>query len=670
MTHPPLMSPTSLRPISLTRLQVDPVVSFDDVKGGRCKSNCRIVLNSAGLYHLCAMYSRSLKAAFLVLALALGGAPAALGLDTPVTPNASPEVQSLLAYFSDIYGKKILSGQQEGWRGTNALGFELTHITNTTGKLPAVLGLDLAGVTRGGSSGRRWRHAVAEHAIDWYVRQHGIVTLCWHWSAPLGERVVYAKDTQFDLPRALIEGTEEHTAVLRDLDAVAAELKLLQAAHVPVLWRPLHEANGRWFWWGAHGPEPLKKLWRLMFDRFASRHKLNNLIWVFSPGASTDLADWYPGDEYVDIIGQDHYPMDGNHGPAKDVFDQLVAFGRGNKLVALSENGPIPDPDLLVSEQAGWLFFTTWSGRTLTEKNSNEQLIKAYRHPHVVNLGDLPDLKDYPFKSAGKAVKLGFPASPGDLAIGSPGRQPVTVAVQDAAGRIVRAGTYAVTLALGPHAGRSRMDGTLTAATVNGIATFADLRIDQPGTGYTLAASAGGLASATSPTFSVGPGRGILREWWTGQAGKSLAEVDNLSDPPSGREILGKALEVPVNTATNFSARFRGFLIPPLTGSYVFWVASEVASELWFSTNQTSAAKVKIAAVTRNTPYVKWPHTHEVQSVPVTLTAGERYSLEVLQKPGSGVTQLCIRWRLPNGVEQCPIPGARLALPDGASPKP
>ena len=104
----------------------------------------------------------------------LMGTPAAFGVDTPVTPNASPEVQSLMAYFSDIYGKKILSGQQEGWRGTNALGFELTHITNTTGKLPAVLGLDLAGVTRTeGSPRRRWRHAVAEHAIDWYVKRQG-----------------------------------------------------------------------------------------------------------------------------------------------------------------------------------------------------------------------------------------------------------------------------------------------------------------------------------------------------------------------------------------------------------------------------------------------------------------------------------------------------------------
>lgn len=608
---------------------------------------------------------RILKLGFLPLALALIAAPAAYGVDTPVTPNASPEVRSLLAYFADIYGKHILSGQQEGWRGTNALGLELTHITNTTGRLPAVLGLDLAGVTRTEDSRRqRWRHAAAEHAIDWYVNRHGIVTLCWHWAAPLGERVIYAKDTQFDLQRALTNGTEEHTAVLRDLDAVAAELKLLQEARVPVLWRPLHEANGRWFWWGAHGPEPFRRLWRLMFDRFTAQHKLNNLIWVFSPGAATDLADWYPGDEYVDIIGQDHYPMDGNNGPAKDVFDELVAFGRNNKLVALSENGPIPDPDRLVSEHAGWLFFVTWAGSTLTERNSSEQLIKAYHHAHVLNLADLPNLKDYPSKPSGKAVKLGFPAPPGDLAVGSPGRQPVTVAVQDAEGRTVRTGKYKVTLALGSQADQGKLDGPLTVSTVNGLATFADLRITQPGSGYTFTASASGLAGAASPAFSVGPGTGILREWWVGRTGRTIKELADLAEPPAGREILGKAFEVPAGTTTNFSARFRGFLLPPLTGSYVFWIASEVASELWLSTNQTPAGKVRIVAVTNQTPYVKWPHTHEVQSAPIALVAGQRYYLEVLQQPDAGATQLCVRWRLPNGVEQRPIPGARLAPPD------
>src|SRR5689334_18849832 len=66
--------------------------------------------------------------------------------DTPVTPNASPEAQAMLAYLHDIHGKKMLSGQQRGWRGTNELGFELQHIQQLTGKLPAILGLEAAGM--------------------------------------------------------------------------------------------------------------------------------------------------------------------------------------------------------------------------------------------------------------------------------------------------------------------------------------------------------------------------------------------------------------------------------------------------------------------------------------------------------------------------------------------
>ena len=115
----------------------------------------------------------------------------------------------------------------------------------------------------------------------------------------------------------------------------------------------------------------------MMFENFAGKHQLNNLIWVFSPGAETDLAEWYPGDAYVDIVGQDHYPMDGNHNSAKDVFDELNQMTRGDKLIALGENGPIPDPALMTRDQAGWLFFSTWSGSILFEKTTAEQL-RAY----------------------------------------------------------------------------------------------------------------------------------------------------------------------------------------------------------------------------------------------------------------------------------------------------
>jgi hypothetical protein len=521
-----------------------------------------------------------------------------------------------------------------------------------------VLALDFSSYT-GQSDRRDTNHRLAREAIDWYTNRNGIVAFCLHWRAPTGERAFYTKETGFDLSRGVTEGTPEHAGLLRDLDTIAGELEVLRDARVPVLWRPMHEVNGRWFWWGAQGPEPYKKLWRLMFEDFTAQHQLTNLIWVFSPGAETDLADWYPGDGYVDMIGQDYYPMDGSHGPAKDVFDELVAFGRGTKLVGLSENGPIPDPDGLVNEKAGWLYFTTWSGRILTESNSKEALIKVYHHPYVLNLDNLPDLKSYPFQPAGKAVKLGFRASPGDVAVSGRRRLPVTVAVQDAAGRTVRTGTFTVTLGLGDASPGGGLAGTLTATTINGIATFPDLKINRAGN-CTFMAKAEGLADAGSPVFQVGPGAGIARDWWTNLKDLSLMNLDNPTEPPTGRAIVTGAFESPVNLATNFAARYQGFLIPPVSGPYKFWIDGEGVSELWLSPDATPAKKAKIAEVNRGTPYVKWPHTHESASAPVNLEAGKHYDLEVLQQQPSGSTQLAVRWQLPTGAEERPIPGWRM----------
>lgn len=592
--------------------------------------------------------------------------------DTPVTPDASAEAQSLLAFLEDTYGKKIISGQQEGWRGTNELGFELNYIREASGKLPALLAMDVAPYTRARPARPRpARHEVVNHAVDWYANRNGIVSLCWHWSAPMNERVFYTKDTTFNPARAVIEGTPEYATTLRDIDLIAAELKLLREAHVPVLWRPLHEANGRWFWWGAGGPEPFKKLWRILFERLTVHHHLNNLIWVFSPGAAIDLGDWYPGDAYVDIIGPDHYPMDRSHGPAKGIFDEMVALGGGLKLIGFGENGPIPAPGQLVREKAGWSFFIAWSGKTLWDNNSKEQIHEAYNHPYMLNLGDLPELKKFPFASAGEAVKLAFPAVAADLAVGSPGRRPVVVAVQDAGGRTVRDGKHTVTLALDRNPGRAKLLGTLSAETVNGLAVFPDLAISKAGADFTLRASARELGSVTSSIIHVGPGAGIVRECWTNAVPAALSELSALATPPASCETLGKAFEAPVSMATNFTARYRGYLLPPLTGDYVFWIATESTSELWLSTDESATNKVKIAERTASTPYAKWPHTNEAQSAPRRLEAGRRYYVEALQKQDAGLTHFAVRWQLPNGVEERPIPGARIETPKDrdATPK-
>ena len=271
----------------------------------------------------------------------------------------------------------------------------------------------------------------------------------------------------------------------------------------------------------------------------------------------------------------------------------------------------------------------------------------------MVTRADLPDPKHYPFKPAGRAVKLGFAGAPGDVAIGGRRRSPIAVVVQDENGKSVREGTYAVRLAL-KNPGPATLTGTLTAETVNGIATFPDVEMDRAGR-YQLTATATGLQAATSAAFEAGPGNGLLRQWWTGTNDPTNAVDDT--------EILGRALETPVVLATNFSARIRGELIAPQSGEYRFWIAASCPSELWLGAAAAPTDKRQIAAVTRKTPYSKWPHTSEAGSSAVTLQAGKHYYFEIRQHQDSGSTQLAVRWQLPDGREERPIPAWHFVLP-------
>ena len=316
---------------------------------------------------------------------------------TLINPNASKETKALLSYLVDHYGKTILSGQQEY---PNSKLIDVNFVFEKTGKKPAVLGLDFidnspSRVERGTSANE------TEVAINWWNNDGGIVAFTWHWNAPKGLidqpgkewwRGFYTDSTKFDVKYALDHpDSEDYQLLIRDIDAISLELKKLQKANVPVLWRPLHEAEGGWFWWGAKGPEPTIKLWKLMYDRMTNHHQLNNLIWVWNSVA----GDWYPGDEYVDIVSYDSYPGNFNYTPVSNYFESLVKLVDNNKLVALAENGPIPDPDLLPLYHANWSWFSTWNGEVLRQQNSIDHLMKVYNHDYVVTLDELPNLKTY-----------------------------------------------------------------------------------------------------------------------------------------------------------------------------------------------------------------------------------------------------------------------------------
>ncbi|WP_158674658.1 glycosyl hydrolase [Streptomyces hoynatensis] len=315
----------------------------------------------------------------------------------PVDPDATPEARSLLSYLSGTYGNAILSGQQDM--------ASLAWVEENIGRTPAVAGLDMmdyspSRVERGTTSQE------VENALAWDARG-GITTFVWHWNAPTGLidepgkewwRGFYTDATTFDLAAALADpSSQEYALLLRDIDAISEQLGRLQDAGVPVLWRPLHEAEGGWFWWGAKGPGPARELYRLMYDRMVHHNGLHNLIWVWN---SVD-PEWYPGDDVVDVVSADSYPPAGDYGPVSSTYENLVTLAGDTKPVALTEVGAIPDPDLLEAYQADWSWFVTWSGDFISDgvTNSREHLLDVYRHPRVITLDELGD-----FKHAGGCV--------------------------------------------------------------------------------------------------------------------------------------------------------------------------------------------------------------------------------------------------------------------------
>lgn len=321
-----------------------------------------------------------------------------------VNENASDNARRVMSYLTDIYGDKILSGQ---YCSNGQYGKENAIIYQETGKYPAVLGLDMvmytpSCVANGGES------KATQYAINFW-NNGGIVTFCWHWNAP--EKYLtrewykgfYADGTDIDLAKIMNgEDEEGYELLMRDIDAIAEQLLVLQENDVPVLWRPLHEASGGWFWWGASGAEAYKKLYILLYDRLTNEYGLNNLIWLWNG----QDKDWYPGDEYVDIIGEDLYP--GEHVYTSQAYKYLEAvdYTPNTKLIVMSENGCIFDPEQAKRDGAMWGFFCTWSDEFIAKNTAiydlNEQyteeymLKKAYDSEIVITLDELPDLKSYP----------------------------------------------------------------------------------------------------------------------------------------------------------------------------------------------------------------------------------------------------------------------------------
>jgi mannan endo-1,4-beta-mannosidase len=318
--------------------------------------------------------------------------------------KASTNAKKIYQYLKDNYGKNIISGQ---YCDEGIFGHEMAVIWKATKKFPAMVGLDMIEYSpsrvANGSQGK---------SIDLAIQaweEGSLVTMCWHWNAPKDYLTgqwysgFYKEHTNINLDK-IMNGQDQkgYDLLISDMDAIAKELTKLRDKDVPVLWRPLHEASGGWFWWGDCSAESYKKLYRLMYQKFTEEYELHNLIWVWN-GQS---ADWFPGEDVVDILGIDIYPGEHVYTSQYPKYIETVECSAETRIVALSENGCLVDPDLALRDGAMWSYFGTWGGEFVTESKTlnaysekyteEEMLIKVYNHEKVITRDELPDFTTYP----------------------------------------------------------------------------------------------------------------------------------------------------------------------------------------------------------------------------------------------------------------------------------
>ena len=300
----------------------------------------------------------------------------------PVNNNASQEARELLRRIYEASGRKIFSGQHN-------YSHEPTRSSDTvrtwTGKMPVIWGSDFN------------KSVFRDNMIREAIRQHemgSIITLMYHQGKPYPDSVGFLrhKMSQEEWKELLTPGTKTHRTWLADIDSVALHLAKLRDLGIPVLWRPYHEMNGGWFWWGqAVGEYGFIELWRMMYERYTNYHQLNNLIWVWNTNAPRDWQDdeawdyapFYPGHEYVDVLAADVYKADFK----QSHHDQLIELGEG-KPIALGEVGEVPGPEIL-DQQPGWAWFMIWA-RYVWTANSREDIEGIYGNPRVVS-AEIPD---------------------------------------------------------------------------------------------------------------------------------------------------------------------------------------------------------------------------------------------------------------------------------------
>lgn len=344
--------------------------------------------------------------------------------NAPVTKNATPSAIKLYNFLVNNFGKKTISGVMTGNMDAYTIGDATQHedvqaVYKAGGKYPALIGADLMNAT-GANKDEGWFQQYTEKAIDiakttW--KKGGIPAFTWHWR-PGDEVEFYVKGahdtyTEFDFSEAFIKGSTTwdttsaaYKAIVGDIDHVSQIFLDLQKEGVAAIFRPLHESGGNWFWWSINTGKQFVALYQLLYERMVFKNGVNNLIWDFNPQDASKLS-WTPGETYYDVLSVDIYNKANDHQSNSAAFIDFANKGGTNKIIALSENGPIPDVDNMYAENAPWSWwmpwYESWSAGYVSQTAASVWQ-KNLADERIITLDEMPGWDNY--NEAASATKV------------------------------------------------------------------------------------------------------------------------------------------------------------------------------------------------------------------------------------------------------------------------
>lgn len=344
--------------------------------------------------------------------------------NAPVTANATPAAKKLYNFLVNNFGKKTISGVMTGNMDAYTMGDATQHedvqaVYKAGGKYPALIGADLMNAT-GANKDESWFQQYTEKAVDiakttW--KKGGIPAFTWHWR-PGDEVEFYVKGahetyTEFDFTEAFIKGSTTwdtlsvaYKALVGDIDRVSEIFLGLQTEGVAAIFRPLHESGGNWFWWSTHTGKQFAALYQLLYERMVFKNGVNNLIWDFNPQDASKIS-WTPGETYYDVLSVDIYNKANDHQSNSAAFIDFANKGGTNKLISLSENGPIPDVDKMYDEGAAWSWWMPWYeswGSAFVSQTAASVWQKNLADERIITLDEMPGWDNY--NEAASATKV------------------------------------------------------------------------------------------------------------------------------------------------------------------------------------------------------------------------------------------------------------------------